>query len=86
MEQEDLSMIEYYEFKRCPFCGGGALMKQDQQDRFFVECSECGARGPALFSENKAAEAWDKRDKLGVITARDFIRLRALAKEAQAWA
>ena len=47
--------------KPCPFCGGEALIKQDQYSRSYVVCPNCDTRSAARFDAARAAEAWNRR-------------------------
>ena len=57
--------INTYKLKPCPFCGGKAeinnLIKFDNNDRFWVECKECGIGTKIYDSEQEATEAWNRR-------------------------
>ena len=47
--------------KPCPFCCETEHLEQmsDCGDRY-IECLECGARGPVADSEAEAAEFWNR--------------------------
>ena len=51
------------ELRPCPFCGGeasvacGSIMGPAR----WVECEDCGAEGSTQFSNESAAEAWNRR-------------------------
>ena len=49
--------------KPCPFCGGKAEMMEATYlgIESSVICFSCGASGPTVFSEDKAAERWNNR-------------------------
>ena len=51
------------EWKPCPHCREAERLEQrsDCGDRY-IECLECGARGPVADSEEEAAELWNNRD------------------------
>ena len=48
--------------KSCPFCGS-----EDIHTKFIdrvmaaVECNYCGARGPVIYLELSATDAWNRR-------------------------
>lgn len=50
----------------CPFCGGAPEMrpkKQTTRSWQWVECTACGAKGPAHFMPHEGTpdEAWNRR-------------------------
>ncbi|MDR2923480.1 MAG: Lar family restriction alleviation protein [Treponema sp.] len=51
--------------KRCPFCGGEALLKRGRPiyfDYFFVKCSSCGIETPECkYEPDGAIAAWNTR-------------------------
>ena len=55
------------ELKRCPFCGGEAIMQHHrvQGDDRFVEtwifCNDCLGQTRPYFSAKRAIEAWNRR-------------------------
>ena len=56
------------ELRRCPFCGGKALVDSavDYDDDiyseiFVVECVDCGASSNGYDTEKEAIEHWNKR-------------------------
>lgn len=67
-----------YDLKRCPFCGGRAVIKFEERPDtpsrywvFLVICSDCGARTKDFptgnyygmnYTPDDAAKAWDKRN------------------------
>ena len=63
--------FDYKPSEPCPFCGNNGLSFQTYLCDGWVECEECGARGPTntlvdVFlekSEGNAVEAWDYRGK-----------------------
>lgn len=62
------------EAKRCPFCGGVAILESwemspyekhhlDSLDGMFYEvwCDDCQATGPTCLTEEDAINSWNKR-------------------------
>ncbi|MBQ8692025.1 MAG: Lar family restriction alleviation protein [Synergistaceae bacterium] len=49
------------ELKPCPFCGGEALIRQDQYSRSYVVCPQCDTRSAARLDAARAAAAWNRR-------------------------
>ena len=51
-----------HELKKCPFCGGAALLKRTSCWDYFVRCEGCGAR-TRQYHENDvgAVNAWNAR-------------------------
>ena len=52
------------ELKNCPFCGARASIKPSDSNfkTYFAECEgECGARTDYRYTEQEAADAWNKR-------------------------
>ena len=52
------------ELKRCPFCGGEAILSTGGEHFVIPECKECGAKLPASFGTDKEANAvtlWNRR-------------------------
>ena len=56
----------------CPFCetgpedhdeGSPLLHTVCEGDAWFVECSNCGAKGPMAVAEEEAVEQWNKAAK-----------------------
>lgn len=57
--------MSHIKLKTCPFCGGEELGVREVWKRgsmFWVVCGSCGASSDLLESEEKAAEAWNRRD------------------------
>lgn len=50
-------MIE--EIKRCPFCGGNAVIQGITV--VWVKCLECGAETTGFRDEEEAIDAWNRR-------------------------
>ena len=56
--------------KPCPFCGGKASLN-DNSSCSYVHCEKCGATGESFnmskkySSDEKAAEAWNRRSDNG---------------------
>ncbi len=58
------------ELKRCPFCGGEAvLIEAETKVGAWVKCTNCGIGGSAEVTKEAAAEAWNSRAELGWIKA-----------------
>ena len=59
--------------KPCPFCGEARLLKTVRMffdkilriSDYFVECQQCGARGPAGTTKRMAVISWNRRAKEG---------------------
>lgn len=54
--------------KPCPFCGHIAKSSDAVQSdigQWWVECKDCGARGPVIPWELDAIMAWNKRKEKG---------------------
>ena len=50
------------ELKECPFCGGHAEMWHGEYDNgYYVICDECGALTEQAFTQEEAANAWNRR-------------------------
>lgn len=59
------------QLKPCPFCGGKARIRKTKGTRYFVGCSECGARSidfdelpwhdTPFIAQGHAIEAWNRR-------------------------
>ena len=50
--------------KPCPFCGGEAELgtfSTNSDDKFLVECSNCGVATLLYYDTEKATEAWNRR-------------------------
>lgn len=45
--------------KRCPFCGGEAVI--DGFPLRYMKCKECGAETETFSSEEEVVEAWNRR-------------------------
>ena len=47
----------------CPFCGScwDLSIEEYEVERFSVSCPPCGAAGPCGFSEEDAADIWNRR-------------------------
>lgn len=60
-------VINTEEIKPCPFCGGEAetnnLMRPDINDRYWIECRECGIITKIFDNEQEVIEAWNRRVK-----------------------
>lgn len=55
-------MIE--EIKPCPFCGKDAELTENEDYYWYVECTECCARGEWFYGykeKDKAIKAWNRR-------------------------
>jgi len=50
------------EIKPCPFpsCGSGSVALGFDLDGYYVECDECGARGPYSRDKIEAVELWNQ--------------------------
>lgn len=48
--------------KRCPFCGGIAVVRLSADMLYYVSCQKCGCRTPAGFKKELAVLAWNRRD------------------------
>jgi Lar family restriction alleviation protein len=46
------------ELKPCPFCGGKAVMYG--QVFYYIVCKSCGVETQGTYSEQSAAEAWNR--------------------------
>lgn len=42
--------------KQCPFCGSENVYPKSDWDNHFIECDECGSRGPFLTFEVRPSE------------------------------
>lgn len=50
------------ELKPCPFCGGKAkIIQSSRRTLFFTACEDCDADSDYYDTEEKAAEAWNRR-------------------------
>lgn len=53
------------ELKPCPFCGGEAILDDDQISdwprEYWGECLQCGATGHKTEDRQKAIDAWNRR-------------------------
>lgn len=47
--------------KRCPFCQSRQLEVMQVMSNTFVQCQQCGARGPIAHHFDGALNAWNKR-------------------------
>lgn len=68
------------EHKKCPFCGGKALIESVEKvgvTEYFSICTCCAAEGPWHTSEAAAWAAWNRRDDAAV---------KALVEEHRTWA
>jgi predicted RNA-binding Zn-ribbon protein involved in translation (DUF1610 family) len=45
----------------CPFCGNRGMYRGRFGHGVWVQCTNCGARGPEAISDAKARAAWVKR-------------------------
>ena len=54
------------ELKPCPFCGGKAKIKKDDEgNHFYVLCKKCGTKSISTANETEAIDLWNMRpDKL----------------------
>lgn len=58
---------ETFQIKRCPFCGGKAMVMhyekiKSEKPRFWVKCRECWCATPSFsYSEEEAATVWNRR-------------------------
>ena len=48
------------ELKPCPFCGGKAV-RFESNSGFWYRCNECKAESGFYYTDEEAAEAWNKR-------------------------
>lgn len=51
---------------RCPFCGSNKLEQFNYGDEYWVLCKDCDTDGPTGYSEEKAANLWNRRDAAAV--------------------
>ena len=60
------------EIRKCPFCGGEAVLIEDEPTKgcCFVECCDCTSRGP-ISDKQAAIRLWNERDS-------DLVRLFGL--------
>ena len=51
------------ELKRCPFCGGEAVVRENAKIStvWIVGCEKCGADGGLRFDKHEAIKAWNTR-------------------------
>jgi len=49
--------------KPCPFCGGEQFVITGRSSTISVQCADCGATGPAAFSEADAMRLWGDRGR-----------------------
>ena len=50
--------------KKCPFCESKKLIiEHDEYYIYFVQCNQCGARGPSCANPEHAATAWNDQPK-----------------------
>ena len=51
------------EFKRCPFCGGEAVIRLGiiSDDNIYMECVECDSCSGIFHEEGAAIAAWNRR-------------------------
>lgn len=55
-------MVDEYELKPCPFCGGIAITCFSSRiQKWWIFCKKCGANGDLEDSLDKAADAWNLR-------------------------
>lgn len=47
--------------KPCPFCGCGDAALIESSAASYVQCGNCGARGPLWLTPSRAADAWEER-------------------------
>ena len=49
--------------KRCPFCGGKSLIREDLSGRSYIQCSRrgCGVETPHRLDYKMALLAWNSR-------------------------
>jgi Lar family restriction alleviation protein len=65
--REGMNDMEEKRLKRCPFCGGEAVLKkysgaQLNKTVYWVTCSKCFTRiGTIKFSETEAIDLWNNR-------------------------
>ena len=53
--------------KRCPFCGGNAIIDDCGDNRYFVRCERCKVAQDYLYRTKKSASsAWNRRHTDGV--------------------
>lgn len=58
VETEDLAEwleAEQRETKPCPFCNGTYIEINCNQTMFYMDCIECGARGPTVWDDDDPA-------------------------------
>lgn len=48
---------------QCPYCGSSTATVHGENDRYFVACPECAARGPLDASSDDAGERWHQVDQ-----------------------
>lgn len=58
------------ELKRCPFCGGEALLEHDDLCNWFVRCKKCFCRTPMSISKFFPITAWNTRKPIERIVER----------------
>lgn len=51
------------ELKRCPFCGGAAILGYDDDNYPIVYCQSCGGRTDWYETTDRAVKAWNWRIK-----------------------
>ncbi len=49
--------------KKCPFCGGEALVRKELRDCYYLFCRCCAAQGPWTKNEKGAIRMWNMRTK-----------------------
>ncbi len=49
--------------RSCPYCGGRRLKRVSEGDRHYLECQDCGGRGPGTREKTLAAVSWDHRPR-----------------------
>lgn len=48
--------------KGCPFCGKDKLEEQrDCMCVFYIRCTNCGGKGPVIYTRQEARRLWNER-------------------------
>ena len=61
--QADKGGLVMEELRKCPFCGGEAVIKHGiiSDDNIYVACVECDSCSGILHEEGEAIAAWNRR-------------------------